>query len=243
MIGGARALGALALLLAPALAGATEDGGGPVRHGAAPPSWSVAEAIGEGVVTVEPDQAVLTVGVRTEGQTAQEASERNAQRMTAVLQSLAAAGFSGPSVSTQGITLAPRYDHRPAERPRIIGYEASNHVRITTTEPALLGKALDGAVQAGANVVGALAFGLGDPRPSEREAIRRAVQDAQERLAAMVGALGKRITRVIEARVLEPARPIVARETFAVAAAAAPTPVEPGQISVRVRVLLRAEFQ
>jgi uncharacterized protein YggE len=164
--------------------------------------------------------------------------------MTAVLQALAAAGFSGPDIATQSITIVPRYEQRPSERPRIVGYEATNQVRVTTREIARLGPALDAAVQAGANVSGGLAFSLHDPHPVELEALRRAVRDAQERLLAMLDALGKKLIRVVEVRTLDLVRPgPVYGEAAGLARAMAPTPVEPGQLTVRARVVVRAEFE
>ena len=204
---------------------------------------AVAEASGEGIVLVVPDQAILSLGVRTEGQTAREAIERNAQQMTAVLQALAAAGFSGPSVSTQSISVGPRYEYRPNEQPKLVGYEATNQIRLTAT-PTTVGQALDTAIQAGANLSGGLAFGLKDQHEKELEAIGRAIRDARARLDAMVGALGKTVTRIVEVRIVESGTPVPVMERFAAArvGAAPPTPVEPGQVSVRARVLMKGEF-
>jgi uncharacterized protein YggE len=229
----------LLLTVVPSVAGAQQPSQRLLRR----PAPAVAEAFGEGIVAVVPDQAILTLGVRTEGPTAREAIERNAQQMTAVLQALAAAGFSGPSVSTQSITVGPRYEYRPNEQPRLVGYEATNQIRLTAT-PTTVGPALDAAIQAGANLTGGLAFGLKDQHEKELEAIGRAVRDARERLDAMVGALGRKVTRVVEVRVVESGAAVPVMERFAASrvGAAAPTPVEPGQVSVRARVVMRAEF-
>ena len=233
------AAAAVLFLVAPCAASAEHQAG----HRFQRSMPAVAEAFGEGIVAVVPDQAILTLGVRTEGQTAREAIERNAQQMTAVLQALAGAGFSGPSVSTQSITVGPRYEYRPNEQPKLVGYEATNQIRLTAT-PTTVGHALDTAVQAGANVSGGLAFGLKDQHEKELEAIGRAVRDARTRLDAMVGALGRKVTRVVEVRIVESGAPVPVMERFAAArvGAAPPTPVEPGQISVRARVVMKAEF-
>jgi len=69
------------------------------------------------------------------------------------------------------------------------------------------------------------------------------VQDAQRRATAMAEALGKRLGRVLEARTLEVERPMPRFETMAVRGAAAATPVEPGLVTVRARVTLKAEVR
>jgi uncharacterized protein YggE len=203
------------------------------------------EASGDGEVQVTPDLAVLTLGVVSEAPTAQEAVAKNGREMTAVLQALAAAGFSGPDVTTQRLTLSPVYESRPTtSRPRIIGYQAGNQVQIRTTRPASVGQALDAAVKAGANVSGALAFSLADPGAVELRALRLAVEDARRRATTVADALGMRVTRVLEVRALETFPPPGIPEGRMLAMRdVGGTPVEPGQLTVRARVTLRVELQ
>jgi uncharacterized protein YggE len=205
---------------------------------------STVEVTGEAELRLPPDQAVLSLGVTTEAATAREAMEKNAQTMTAVMAALATAGFAGKDVRTQAVSLHPVMDYRPNEQPRIIGYRASNTVQVTTKDPASIGRALDAGVQAGANVSAGLAFTLADPRAAETQALRLAVQDAQQRAGAMAEALGKKITRVVEVRAVDAER-IVPRPEMMAARAAAPTqtPIEPGLVTIRARAALKAEMR
>ena len=63
----------------------------------------------------------------------------------------------------------------------------------------------------------------------------------------MAEAIGKRITRVVEICTIETGspRPMMGEMTMmrTTSAAAAPTPVEPGELHRAGRVLVRAEFQ
>ena len=203
---------------------------------------SVIEATGEGEVTVAPDQAVLSLGVTTEAPTARQAVEDNARAMTAVLAALAQAGFTGTDVVTRAVSVAAQTEFHPNEKPRIVGYRANNTVQVKTRAPASIGRALDVGVQAGANVSGGIAFGLADPRDAETQALRLAVQDAQRRAAAMADALGKRLGRIVEVRGVDVERPSPRFEAMATRAAA-PTPIEPGIITVRARAQLKAELR
>jgi uncharacterized protein YggE len=205
---------------------------------------STVEVTGEAELKLPPDQAVLSLGVTTEGPTAREAMEKNAQTMAAVMAALTKAGFGGTDVRTQAVSLHPVMDYRPNEQPRIIGYRASNTVQVTTKDPATIGRALDAGVQAGANVSAGLAFTLRDPRAAETQALRLAVQDAQQRAAAMAEAVGKKITRVVEVRAVDAER-IVPRPEMMAARAAAPvqTPIEPGLVTIRARASLKAEMR
>jgi uncharacterized protein YggE len=205
---------------------------------------STVEVTGEAELKLPPDQAVLSLGVTTEGPTAREAMEKNAQTMTAVMAALANAGFAGKDVRTQTVSLHPVMDYRPNEQPRIIGYRASNTVQVTTRDPATIGRALDAGVQAGANVSAGLAFTIADPRAAETQALRLAVQDAQQRAGAMAEDVGKKITRVIEVRAVDAER-IQPRPEMMAARAAAPTQttIEPGLVTIRARAALKAEIR
>ena len=204
---------------------------------------SIVEAVGDGELSLPPDEAVLSLGVTSEGKTAKEALDANAKTTTAVLGVLAAAGFSGTNVTTRAVTLNPVYEHLPqGGTPRIVGYQAVNAVQIKTREPASIGRALDAAVGVGANVSAGLAFGLADPRAAETIALRLAVEDAYRRATAMAEALGKRLGRVVEVRGMEtsPGLPVPLSHMRAAQAA---TPIEPGVVTVRARATLRAELR
>jgi uncharacterized protein YggE len=201
------------------------------------------EATGEGEITVAPDQALLTLGMTTDAATAKQALDDNARTMTAVLAALAQAGFAGPDVATRVVSLAPRMDYRPGVEPQIVGYRATNTVQVKTKDAAAIGRALDVGVQAGANVSGAIAFGLADPRAAETYALRLATQEALRRAKAMAEALGKRLGDVLEVRTVEVDRPVPRLEAMAPRAASAPTPIEPGLITVRARAVLKAELR
>jgi uncharacterized protein YggE len=214
--------------------------------GAARAGSGTVEATGEAEVSVPPDQAMLSLGVTTEAPTAKQALEDNARRMTAVLGALTQAGFTAPDVATRAVSVTPVMDYQPrgTDPPRIVAYRANNTVQVKTRDPSGIGRALDVGVQAGANVSGGIAFSLADPRATEAQALKLAVQDAQRRARAMAEALGKQLGRVVEVRTLDLERPVPRFEAMAQRAAApVPTPIEPGLITVRARAVLRAEIR
>jgi uncharacterized protein YggE len=207
---------------------------------------STVEATGEAEVSVPPDQALLSLGVTTEGPSAKQALDENARRMTAVLGALTQAGFTAPDVATRAVSVTPVMDYQPRgnEPPRIVAYRANNTVQVKTRDPSAIGRALDVGVQAGANVSGGIAFSLADPRATEAQALKLAVQEAQRRARAMAEALGKQLGRVVEVRTLDLERPMPRFEAMAQRAAApVPTPIEPGLITVRARAVLKAELR
>ena len=103
---------------------------------------------------------------------------------------------------------------------------------------------IDAAVRAGANQVQRLAFTIADDEAAQREALRNAVVKARGDAQAIAAALGVKlgaIQSVVEQE-LGGARPL-ARQAFAAASDSAPaTPIEPGQVEIRARVVLRTEM-
>ena len=212
-----------------------------LRPPGGPPSL---EVTADAVVRVVPDMATLTLGVVTEAANAKSAADDNARRATDVVSALARAGVTGKDVHTQALTISPIYDNRPSETPRIRAYRATNQIVVTTTNLGQVGQLLDEATRAGANVAGDLRFGLVDPGTAQTAAYRQATREALARATAMAEAIGKRIVRVVEIRTIDlgTPRPLV-MEMARTAAAPASTPVEPGELSVQARVMVRAEFQ
>src|SRR5262245_2058263 len=238
----------LPLLLTPALLAAGLVSAGPAAaqdpSRARPvPAVPVIEASGEGTVNVAPDVATISLGVMTQAATAKEAAEENARKMTAVVQALNQLGVTGRELRTQAVSLAPVTETRPNEAPRVRGYRASNQVEATTKNLALVGPILDESVKAGANLAGGVSFGLSDPAAAQTSALRQATREAHARATAMADAIGKRITRVLEIRTADVPIPVRAPMEMMRTAVAPSTPVEAGELTIRARVYLRAEFE
>jgi uncharacterized protein YggE len=120
----------------------------------------------------------------------------------------------------------------------------SNTVHVRTKGLARFGALIDAAVQAGANQVQRLTFTLSDDSEPRRTALGRAAAQARDKAQSIAAALGLKVGRVQS--VVEQdsggVRPLV-REAYAMQAAPAPTPIEPGAVEVRARVVLTVELE
>jgi uncharacterized protein YggE len=76
------------------------------------------EAMGEGELSLPPDQAVLSLGVTTDAPTARQALEDNARSMTAVVAALAQAGFKAPDVATRAVSVTSITEFQRQDQPR-----------------------------------------------------------------------------------------------------------------------------
>jgi hypothetical protein len=225
---GALAAVAFASLAAPALGQADTD----ARFVA-----TTLDISGHGEVKVPPDMATIELGVDTQAPTAAGASSENAVAMTKVVASLKARGVT--DVKTATLSLSPQYAYTQGQSPRLTGYEADNRVIVTVDDLARLGAVVDAAVDAGANSVGQINFGLKTPGAPQNLARMLAVKALQDKATIYADAAGYHVRRLVNLTEASgeqgepPVRPLMA---MASAARAVTTPVEPGEITVSVDV-------
>lgn len=198
--------------------------------------------VGEGEVTADPDLAVLTLAVETEAAQAAEASRRNAEITERVLAAVRPLLGERGELGTAGYSLYPEYEapspERQQEGPRIRGYRASNEVRVELRDLARVGRVIDAAIAAGANRVAGLSFSLEERAPHVREALAEAGRAVRAEAEAAAAALGVRLGPVLAASTGSASAPpppvpmpMMAR---GMAQDAVQTPIEPGDVTVRV---------
>lgn len=205
-----------------------------------PPSITVS---GEAVISAEPEQAEIDIGVVTQARTAPEASKENAERFARVLAEVKKQLGKSDEVKTSGYSLAPNYRYPQGGKPEIVGYTASNTLRIKTTNLNLVGQLIDGAMQAGANNVQRLVFTLKDELSAQLEALKTATAKAKAKAEAIASSLGLKIVRITAVNEGERAVQPVFRQALAARAeaASAPTPIEPGTVEIRSTVAMTVE--
>ena len=151
---------------------------------------------GEAMISAEPDQAQIDIGVVTQARSAPEASKENAERLSRVLTEVKKLLGKSDEVKTSGYSLTPNYRYPQGGKPEIVGYTASNTVRIKTNTLDLVGRLIDGAMQAGANNVNRLVFTLRDEQGAQLEALRQASAKAKSKAEAVAASLGLKILRI-----------------------------------------------
>jgi uncharacterized protein YggE len=189
--------------------------------------------VGHGVVTLVPDQAIVTAGVHTQAETASAALAQNGRLMNAVIAALKQAG--GKELQTQQVSLYPQTDRDG----KVQGYTADNSVS-ATSDIAGAGPLIDAAVAAGANTVSGPSLGISDRDASYREALAKAVEDARAKAEALANAGGFGVGPVSSVSEQSSTPPTPMYEATA-AKAVDSTPVEPGtqDITADVSVTFR----
>ena len=192
-------------------------------------------AVGDGTVTVQPDQAKISLAVVTQAPTAQDASGQNQNLINSVLNQLK--GLLGPNadIRTIGYSLSSTYSYPQGQPPVLTGYTASNTVQVTTTDLTIVGRVIDTGVAAGANQVSGLQFGLKDDTAARSQALKLASASARTHADAMASGVGMHTGAVLDIQEGVSVTPV---QQPVLGAATSATPVQSGSISVSATVTI-----
>jgi uncharacterized protein YggE len=219
----------------------------PVFSQAAAGKTPAVTVVGEAIVSAEPDRAEIDLGVVTQAKSAAQAAAENAEKLSRVVAEIEKMLGQSDEIETVGYSLVPNYRQpspREPGRVEIVGYTATNVLRVRTDLVRSLGPLIDAATRAGANRVQRLAFGLKDEQAAQRRALREATLRARAKADEVAAALGLKVARILSVdENAREVRPFVADAGVARAEAlAAPTPIEGGTVQLRASVTLTAEI-
>ncbi len=226
----------------------------PIEQGVATPGASDNRRItrvmitGDSIVQAQPDTAIVTISVVTQGRRALDAQQENATKTEAVVRALKAAAGTGAEVKTSGYSLQPMRVYKEGQPPTITGYEARNSVTVTLNELNRLGSVIDASSQAGSNDISGIAFTLRQDRQARDRALGEATREALSKAQVIAQALGGRVVRVVEVQEegfqQRPPQPYMEMQMRGVAKQdLASTPIEIGSLDISSRVQLIAEVE
>jgi uncharacterized protein len=201
---------------------------------------------GRGVESIPTTLSRVNLGVEVQGKVAQDVQQEAARRSSAVVALLKNRGVE--KLQTTGINLNPVYSYNNNVQ-KITGYSASNTVsfRISTEKAGIL---LDEAVKAGASRIDGISFIASDEAiaQAQKQALRKATQEAQQQADAVFGALGFKPKEIVSIQVnsASPPPPIMVQQGSysrnAKLSADASTPVAGGEQEVEASVTLQISY-
>ncbi len=148
---------------------------------------------GNGQVSVEPDTGYFSVGVEVTAETADAALSESTATVSAVTAALIADGIAEDDITLGYFSIWPEYDYKN-DTPELQGFRVSHQLAVTVRDIDQTGSALSTAVEAGANVVNSVTFGVEDPSPVLDQARERAFENAQHKAGELArlsdGSLG-----------------------------------------------------
>jgi uncharacterized protein YggE len=192
-----------------------------------------------------PDRATISMGVQTRAATAAKASAENAVKQRAVIDAIRAQGVAPEQISTVNYALNAEQEFNPQggdKAPRVIGYVATNTVRVEVRKVDQVGVLIDAAIAKGANDVSSLDFHSSKPDSLRRvalaDAYRQAFADAQVLARSAGGQLGELIELGTGGQVGPPQPYMQIRGLKADTT----TPIETGELSMNVAIMARWRF-
>ncbi len=196
-------------------------------------------------LTLAPDEARVTIGVVTRGETAEEASRKNSEVMTRVIGALKGLGLTEREVQTRWLSVNAEYDCSGG-RCTVSGYVATNtvEVRLRSERFQLISEVIDRTMAAGANLVQGVHFSVSEERRRsvEEELMRAAIADARRKAQRAAEELGARITGVLYVDLSVDQIPYPVVTAVGRAESGAGTPVVPGEVTVTARVQVSFEI-
>ena len=133
---------------------------------------------GDGRVSLAPDTVYLTVGVDELNVDLGAAQSAAASKMDAVIAALKAAGVADKDIQTSNYSIYMERDYNQPSQP-ITGYHVTHTVNAKVRNPANAGATIEAAVNAGANNIQNVSFGLEDQAGAMQQARALAVADAK----------------------------------------------------------------
>ena len=196
---------------------------------------------GKGSVSLEAENATVTLSVLTRGKDVSTVSSENAKKMTAVQDALIQKGIQKDSISTENFSL---YQESSYDRGRTVygDYVVTNQISIFVKKINLVSDVIDTALKNGANQLSSISYGVNNTELAEKQAKVLAMQQAMESAKVLAGTSGAKLGKVISivesnenyfprARLLKTSA--VNAESFSDTVS---TPVSAGKTTVEVKV-------
>ena len=189
-----------------------------------------------GEVRVQPDLAVLNLGVQADGADAAQAFAQARRRMASLFTALHGQGVADIDIQTAELNLQAQYDNSGKGAPVLTGYRASDTLSVRLHDLGRVGGVIDALVAAGANEVDGVSFELSNPKAAQDEARRLAVKALQAKADLYAEATGYRIRRLVSLSEGGGGYPGPEARVFAMRRPEAKTVVAPGQQTVTATV-------
>ena len=159
---------------------------------------------GTATASVNPDLLNIQFGVETQAKTASEAIDANNVAMNQVVDAIKKLGIAEDEIRTSTFNIYPIYNSITDPKTgvyigsNLTGYRVSNILSVKTEKLTIGGDVIDAAVQAGANRVDSIFFGLSPDKQLavQDDLIGKAVMNAKSKAEKGLVPLGQKIIGV-----------------------------------------------
>ena len=198
--------------------------------------------MGQGSVTLEPDLALLNIGVETKAVNVSDARDEAARAMDAILTAVKARGLTDADVQTLAFNIYPQYEWQRDSERVLVGYMVNNTARIKIRELDSVGVIIDDVADAGGNAtrINGISFTVEDPSPFMTGLREAAVNDAIAKATHFASLTGTAVGQLLYIAEVGGSSPVVQQdfgvERALAVAAAPPTSISGGELELRMSI-------
>ena len=185
---------------------------------------------GRASIRVRPDIANVNIGIATEGRELRVVQESNARLSLQVISALKRMGIEENDIQTQGYFISTEYDFIDG-RQVFRAYRVTHNLNVTVRDIDRVGAVVDTAVASGANQIGGITFDIHNPTKYYRRALELAIEDAKEK-AEILAKQNDTILCRTPISIKEETEATAVPQEVGLLKAAAPTPIQPGQMEI-----------
>ena len=155
-------------------------------------------AQGTSELTFDPDEAEVWAGISIVKDTAEEAQSEANKVINAILGGLRYKGISEDDIETETLSLREERTWTEDEGQKVIGWRASQTLKVKTTDLTKVGTIVDVAVNNGANQINNINFGLTQEKEQEykKQALSEAAKNAKEKAEILAESLGAKLGKI-----------------------------------------------
>jgi uncharacterized protein YggE len=212
----------------------------PAAAGGYPPSNSIT-VTGSGEASGAPDIAYVMLGVSVTNADVGRAVEESNSTMQAITDAVTGMGIAAEDIQTIGFNVWPedRYDPATGQPTGERVYHVDSNLQVKVRDLGTVGQVISTALDAGANSVSGLNFGIEDTAALEAEARTKAIEDARARAGQLAEAVGMTLgDPIIVTEYIGGYYPVyeAAAGGFGGGGGGGVPPISPGQLTVSVQV-------
>ncbi|MFP3853197.1 MAG: SIMPL domain-containing protein, partial [Anaerolineales bacterium] len=201
---------------------------------------------GTGRARGEPDLATLNVGVNIADESISEAVEESNRTIAEITAAIQEHGVEPADIQTTnfGIWAEEQWDPETGQRLPDRLYRVDSTVQINVREVDRVGEILEASIQAGANNIYGLTFGLQDSSDLVAKAREAAIADAEAKAASIAEALGLELGQVVTVVDItgDFVSPVFESAAMGVGGGAGEPPISEGAMSVSASVQISFEI-
>jgi uncharacterized protein YggE len=189
-------------------------------------------------VSIQPDQAIVMIGVETSSDNVLDATAEAGDIMEALLTAFQGEGINVSDIQTSGYNVWTDWGgQQVGQQGATPTYRVNNTVRVVVRDLDNVSTVLDAAFSAGANSIQGITFTVDDRTALESEARAEALTDARSRAEELATALDVELTAIVSVS------EVVGNQVFPALRDAATGmggggagPISPGELSFSVQL-------